>query len=665
MTQSAAEEEAEEDLEKIAGLEGCLTSMQSLLLSKSAVVHSLIKCIPVSDGLEAGKSNLSDDIDEYSFQKGFLTTLDQLDTFLIERKTSNAVKALQQGEGLVCEARRKDTFTKMVKEFQIDLVQRRSDLVSQLVGTTKKISVHGAEVHAAIAALKQLGEAVMGHDLLLDLYHKRIKARVNDLHPSGTLFGGLYTAGLSQCVFSGIVDAVQSTFAIFGADTEFTSKLVLWVHKKTEDFVFLLEKHVLLVTLGLKSIVECLRIAHGHCLLVESHGLALCPFLTRTLRPTVLSVLQRCLEHIQEKVLYLTAADYWLLEVDPKFEEIASRNISRKRLCRSSGNKKMIFFENPEKLTSSAYHLDMLAMDFASDSAFLSRLHLEGVILNNLVSLFRFYIQLLLRSLSPYALKSKTTQVHLLQNANSLEQQVAILVNATVLAKDRFPCATHTVLQEILNDKELLLKNGTFAHYIMLYRPYLQQDLTRVQNSFSNLQKEKFLRESSFMLTSDVYTNLECSHEKRILENEKWRPSAFFEELYVSLTRISECVKKAITGWKKVVSIPLLNILKGVLLWLKNLESFWTGIEACKACLEPKGCVQMVFDLHFVVQFASDGEYCPKPIRSIISDLICSVQDIYAQHDYDPQSFMPLDEWFVREARMALQDVIHQRFQQN
>ncbi|KAH7388125.1 hypothetical protein KP509_16G058800 [Ceratopteris richardii] len=621
-------------LQKLAGLEGCLTCMESLLLSRSILVRKLMTYNSASYIITQEKSQLSDDFDECSLSKTFLKTLDQIDVFLLEQKTEDAVKALQGGKDIY-ESHKDNLTICMAKSFQMNLDERRSKLINQLVGATKKISVQCIEVRAAIAALNQLGEGVMGHNLLLELYHKRIKAGISDLNPSGTLYGGLYTAGLSQCVFSGIVNAINTSSVIFGENSQFSSNLVLWARKETREFVSLLIKHVLLVSYGLKAMVECVRIAYGHCLLVDSKGLSLYPFLSQALRPTISCVLQRHLKHIQESVVYLAAADYWVLEIDYKFRDVKPMAVSQKYLHRSKGEKSILFFEPPEKLTSSAYHLDMLTTSFASDSAFLAKLHLDGVLMNNLALLFRFYMQLLKRALTTCNIGNG----HLLQNAQSMEQQTAILVNATVLTNDRFPCCSYIIIGEIFGDKERFVTNEDFMHYLETYRPHLCGELIRIQSCFSKIQKERFLEEFSYLLTSDVYIYFQCSSQKSIIGDEVRRPSAFFEELFVRLSTISGIVSKVIKRWRCVVSLPLLNILKGVLLWLKTSEDFWTGIEANKEHLIPEGCVQMVFDLHFVTRFALEGQYMSKSVKNIISDLICAIQDIYAQQHYDPQRY--------------------------
>lgn len=134
----------------------------------------------------------------------------------------------------------------------------------------------------------------------------------------------------------------------------------------------------------------------------------------------------------------------------------------------------------------------------------------------------------------------------------------------------------------------------------------------------------------------------------------------------MKLNTIIQSAKEVTTGWEKVVSLPLLNITKGVLLWLKHFDSFWADFDDHNKYLKPEGCVQVsnlpatkehchevyhlitlhvvlldpcqfVFDLHFVAQFASNGDFSSKFLRSIVSDLIFLVQDIYAENDSDFQ----------------------------
>ena len=57
-----------------------------------------------------------------------------------------------------------------------------------------------------------------------------------------------------------------------------------------------------------------MQIALGHCSLLEDQGLALCPVLSKLVRPSVeLQALEAKLTRIEESVAALAAADDWVL----------------------------------------------------------------------------------------------------------------------------------------------------------------------------------------------------------------------------------------------------------------------------------------------------------------------------------------------------------------
>lgn len=91
-------------------------------------------------------------------------------------------------------------------------------------------------------------------------------------------------------VFSTIAAAASDSLAVFGEQPAYASELVLWAHTEAERCAGLLQRHVLSSSAaagGLRAAVECVQIALGHCVLLEENGLALCPALSRLLKPSV------------------------------------------------------------------------------------------------------------------------------------------------------------------------------------------------------------------------------------------------------------------------------------------------------------------------------------------------------------------------------------------
>lgn len=458
--------------------------MQSLLSSQAAVICALGKCGPLPFGV-CIQGSLEDCVPP-QMKSSFQKILDNLDVFLVDHKVTEAVEVIRKGTVMLSEAQRKGVALEEIKALQTALAGRRALVIEQLIGTTKHLSIHGNEFRTAITALEQLGDSFWAHNLLLDSHHKWIHYGIKNLRPCGTLYGGLYTAALSQSVFSGIHQASKDTQAVFGDHMAHASKMVLWAYRETEGFVALLKKHVLLVAGGLHAAIECVRIAYGHCLLLESQGLALCPFLCKALRPTIMRILQGNLEHIKDTVTSMTAADNWTLGYT-----LASRQVFQRALYRSSGGKLKPLSEFPAKLSVSAHQLDTLAQD-----------------------------------------------------------------------------------------------------------------------------------------------------------------------LFLKLNKLLKSSEKLLSGRNTVLLLPLMKITKGVLLWLKYNDKIWKAIEESSTPLRPEGCIQFVFDLHFVVQFSSNGGFSSRSLGRVASDLMCHVQNLYAENGSDIESVMPTDDWFVTSTQKSLQEIL-------
>jgi hypothetical protein len=116
------------------------------------------------------------------------------------------------------------------------------------------------------------------------------------------------------------MQATRDSEAVFGEEPAYASELLLWAHSETEMFASLVKRHVLSASAaagGLRAAAECVQIALGHCLLLEDQGLALCPVLSKLVRPSVEQALEANLTRIEESVAALAAADDWVLTHPP------------------------------------------------------------------------------------------------------------------------------------------------------------------------------------------------------------------------------------------------------------------------------------------------------------------------------------------------------------
>jgi hypothetical protein len=129
---------------------------------------------------------------------------DLLDVLLAERKVADALNVLEEGEKLAAGGQveggsgRGVLSSKDAAELHATLTERRARLAEQLAEAAQQPSVRGAELRDAVAALVRLGDGPRAHTLLLSAHQERLKMTVRALRPTGTSYGGAYTAALSQ-----------------------------------------------------------------------------------------------------------------------------------------------------------------------------------------------------------------------------------------------------------------------------------------------------------------------------------------------------------------------------------------------------------------------------------------------------------------------------------
>lgn len=305
-----------------------LSSIRNLLSTQAALIHGLAEGIHVdsvsSSISESATSNgflISGDVGSSDIEKWLVEYPDLLDVLLAERRVDEALAALDEGERIASEAKEKKTLSPpTIICLQSSIAERRQRLADQLAEAACQPSTRGAELRAAISALKKLGDGPRAHSLLLKAHFQRYQYNMQSLRPSSTSYGGAYTAALSQLVFSAIAQASSDSLAIFGEELAYSSELVMWATKQTEAFALLVKRHALASSAaagGLRAAAECVQIALGHCSLLEGRGLALRPVLLKLFRPSVEQALEANLKRIEESTAALAAADDWVLTYPP------------------------------------------------------------------------------------------------------------------------------------------------------------------------------------------------------------------------------------------------------------------------------------------------------------------------------------------------------------
>lgn len=200
---------------EISDLEGELVSMRNLLNNQSTLVRSLAESgasKPTSGTAGAvtqEKGLPQHDKEPSQLERRAQALPDILDVLLAEKKVDQALLVLEEGDRLVTEGfqptgHEGGMSTGTASELQVALSERRARLAEQLAEAIQQPFFRGSELRSAIAALDKLGDGTRAHTLLLHSHHERLQHNIRGLRPSGTSYGGAYTAALSQLVFSAI-----------------------------------------------------------------------------------------------------------------------------------------------------------------------------------------------------------------------------------------------------------------------------------------------------------------------------------------------------------------------------------------------------------------------------------------------------------------------------
>lgn len=274
-----------------------------------------------------------------------------LDVLLAERRVEEALDALDEAERVASNAKENHTLNStQLLSLENTIIEHRQKLADQFAEAICQSSTRGVELRAPALALKRLGDGHRAHSLLLNAHYRRLQYSMQTIHSMSTSYGSAYTTALLQQVFSAIAQTVNDSLEVFGDDSAYTSELVKWVAKQTEDFAQLVKRHALSSSAtagGLRAAVECILIAMGYCSLLEASGLSLSSIPMKLFRPSVEQALEANLKRIEESTTALAAADDWVLTQPPSGTPAPGRSTNT------------LVIVQP-KLSSSAHHFNSM-----------------------------------------------------------------------------------------------------------------------------------------------------------------------------------------------------------------------------------------------------------------------------------------------------------------
>lgn len=632
---------------EISDLEGELLSMRNLLSTQSALLHNLSEGARIDSLSASSQDSKTDDISNFEdrepsqIEKWLVEFLDSLDVLLAERRTNEALSALTEGENIAKEAKNKQTLSPAkYLSLKNSITEQRTKLADQLVESACQPSTSGVELRSAVSALKKLGDGPRANSLLLNSHHQKLQFNMQRIRPSSSFYGGAYTATLSRPVFSTIAQAATDSLTIFGEEPAYTSKLVTWAVKQTENFAHLIKKNAL----GPSAAVGCLRAANDcfqiclrHCSSLEARGLALSPVLLKMFRPSIEEALNANLKRVEQSSAALAADDDWLLAYLPVGARLMGSAVA-----------------SQPKLSGSAHRFNSMIQEIFEDVEPLKILQLGGATLEGLLKVFNSYINMLINALPGSVENEANLSEHIMNRtvkiAETEAQQIALLANASLLAEDLLPRAAMKLLP--LNQHSRVEEQPRRATDRQRdWKRRLQRSVDRLRDSFCRLHALDliFTEEGDVRLNSEMYL---CMDENA--DDPEWFPSRIFQELFAILSHIASIATEMFVGRERSATILLMRLTETVVLWISDDQSFWQEIEEGPRSLGPLGLQQFYLDMEFVILFSSQGHYLSRHLHQVIKNIIARAIDAVAATGIDPYSVLPEDEWFADVAQIAI-----------
>ncbi|GLT40023.1 hypothetical protein SLA2020_141830 [Shorea laevis] len=643
---------------EITVLEGELLSMRNYLSTQAALVHSLAEDISIDTVSNGAEDSAEEDIfivenKEHSKTENWLVDfLDTLEVLLAEKRVSEAMTALDEGERIAEEANGSQKFSPdALLRLKNTITGLRQKLADQLADTICEPSTCGGELHAAVLALKDLGDGHHAHSLLLKSHQQKLQCGMQSLRLSSTSFGATFIAALSQLVFSTIAKASSDSLAVFGEEPAYSSELVTWSVKQTEAFSLLLKRHVLAASAAsgsLRVASECIQICLTHCSLLEARGLALSPVLLRPFRHTLEEALRTNLKRIEQTCAALAAADDWVLTHPP----IGSRPLSSTASLSNS-------IVSQPKLSSSAHRFSSMVQEFLEDVAPLESLQLDGPALEGTLEVFNSYVSLLINALpgSMEQEENEESSGKVVRVADTEAQQIALLANASLLADEVLPRAAIKLLPLSQSNRvDATPKRGTSDRPSRVpdqreWKRRLQRSVDRLRDSFCRHHALEliFTDDGYIRLNAQIYLSMDGNTQEP-----EWFPSSIFQELFLKLTQIASIATDMFVGRERFATILLMRLTETVILWLSEDQTFWEEIEEGPKPLGAFGIQQFYLDMEFVMVFASQGRYLSRNLQQVIKNIIERAIEAVSNSGLDPYSVLPEDDWFAEVAQIAI-----------
>ncbi|KAH7281618.1 hypothetical protein KP509_36G055400 [Ceratopteris richardii] len=640
--------------QELSELELELTAMQKFINVHALLVRELFEGVQLQTLPNTINDNNSSQSREHKEDKDtdidnqFHDLLDEFDVSLMELRIDDAVNLLSEVENMVIKVQNDEMDVTISAHFSSIYAEKKSRLVTHLLQIS--FATHGSEVHELVSHLNKLGEGAHAHTLLLKSYHSRIQNSVSSICPNCCWYAGAYVSNLAQTYFSIIRKASYDSIKLFGNAPGFASELIIWACKETEDYVMLVRKHIQsfsAAACGFNAVVDSVRISIGYCSLLEDQGLSLRSLILRLFKPCVEGALEKCLRRIEDVIMVCTSTDNWV-----------------------PTEKALLPFSDPDfhdsysyiKLSISAHKLLMMVQGLLNDATFMVSTQFVKSILDGIFNIFSFYNELLIKALPRLdgmedpVLKDDGINVVCAENE---AQQLVILGNVTALADELLPLSILKWQESLCNapNNDIYEKAEIQLAEVKGWRKSLKRLVDEVRDTIceQHILELLFDEEEKPLLTADLYL---CLQDE---EASVWplnpMPSFPFQALLRKLHGLEQRARNVLSGRERVIIMLFTRLIEAFSMWLIKDEFFWGILEDETKPLTRFGLHQFIFDMQFVVEIASAGQYASKKMHNTISTMVSRAKNIFLASDGATESGCQKVEWFSENAKLAMREI--------
>lgn len=202
--------------------------------------------------------------------------------------------------------------------------------------------------------------------------------------------------------------------------------------------------------------------------------------------------------------------------------------------------------------------------------------------MDGITQIFNSYVNLLISAL-PGSMDDEANLDGLgnkiVRMAETEEQQLALLANASLLAEELLPRAAMK-LSSINQSMDDLRKRGTDKQNRVPeqreWKRKLQRMVDRLRDSFCRQHALEliFTDEGDTHLSAEMYISMDNT-----VEEPEWVPSPIFQELYAKLNRMASIAAEMFVGRERFATLLMMRLTETVILWLSEDQAFWEEIE--------------------------------------------------------------------------------------